>query len=50
MLEKIQQQIHQGVIELFVVTAVDELSGEGASYLLNINKIAQIADILDIPT
>ena len=50
MIQNIKNEIHRGIEELFAVAAVDELARDSAGYLVRLEQIAKIAEILGIDT
>ena len=50
MIENLKNTIHQGINELFVSAAMDEMTGDTAAYKEKLHTIGQIAELLGIET
>ena len=50
MLDKIKDEIHRGVEEMFAAAVVDEAANDIKEYRKKLRKIAEIAEILGIDT
>ena len=50
MLESIKSKLHLRINELFAEAAVDELAGDMDGYKCRLEKIIQVADVLDVDT
>ena len=49
-LDKLKNKLHQGINELFVTVAMDEMTGDDEAYRAKLADIAIIARVLGIDT
>ena len=50
MLNNIKNELHLQLDKLFAEAAIDELSGDMDGYQSKLQKIVQVADVLDVST